>query len=135
MTLVQTQTRVTSADPVHSTVADVIDAAGPQVWFDMTVEVALSVMAAARAGHLVVCDEDGLCVGMVTLARLTAVRDSSGYTDRIRLRDIADRIGSFASPPATRAETEDAMPCGRLGPLPVVDDEHGSTLGVLALSR
>jgi CBS domain-containing protein len=134
LTLVQTQTRPVSAHPVHSTVADAMDAAGPQVWEDMTAEVALSVMAAARTGHLVVCDEDGLCTGLVTRARLTAVRDSSGYTDRIRLRDIADVIGPFASPLAARAEAERAMRCRRLGALPVVD-EHGSALGVLALSR
>lgn len=93
MTLVQMQPRPVSADPVHSTVADVMDATGPQVWYDMTVEVALSVMAAARTGRLIVCDEDGVCVGVVTRARLTAVRDSIGYTDRIRLRDITDGIG------------------------------------------
>ncbi|MEU9351603.1 CBS domain-containing protein [Streptomyces griseoloalbus] len=134
MTLVQMQTRPASAHAVHSTVADAMDAAGPQVWEDMTAEVALSVMAAARTGHLVVCDEDGLCTGLVTRARLTAVRDSSGYTDRVRLRDIADVIEPFASPLATRAEAERAMRCRRLGALPVVD-EHGSALGVLALSR
>lgn len=134
MTLVQMQARPASAHAVHSTVADAMDAAGPQVWEDMTAEVALSVMAAARTGHLVVCDEDGLCTGLVTRARLTAVRDSSGYTDRVRLRDIADVIGPFASPLATRAEAERAMRCRRLGALPVVD-EHGSALGVLALSR
>lgn len=134
MTLVQTQTRTASAHPVHGTVADTMDAAGPQVWEDMTVEVALSVMAAARTGRLVVCDEDGLCTGLVTRARLTAVRDSSGYTDRIRLRGIADVIGPFASPLTTRAEAERAMRRRRLGALPVVD-EHGNALGVLALSR
>jgi CBS domain-containing protein len=134
LTLVQMQPRPASAHPVHSTVADAMDAAGPQVWEDMTVEVALSVMAAARTGHLVVCDEDGLCTGLVTQARLTAVRDSSEYPDRIRLRDIADVIGPFASPLTTRAEAERAMRCRRLGALPVVD-EHGSALGVLALSH
>lgn len=102
MTLVQTQTRTASADPVHRTVADLMAATGPQVWLDMTVEVALSVMAAARAGHLVVCDEDGLCTGLVTRARLTAVRDGAGYTDRIRLRDIADGTGTSATPLARR---------------------------------
>ncbi|WP_410538179.1 CBS domain-containing protein [Streptomyces sp. KL2] len=76
-----------------------MDTAGPQVWDDMTVEVALSVMAAARTGHLVVCDGDGRRTGLVTRARLTAVRNGSGYTDRIRLRDVSDG-GSFASPPA-----------------------------------
>ncbi|MFI2632206.1 CBS domain-containing protein [Streptomyces collinus] len=134
MTLVHMQSRPASTHPVHGTVADAMDAAGPQVWEDMTVEVALSVMAAARTGHLVVCDEDGLCTGLVTRARLTAVRDGSGYTDTIRLRDIADVIGPFASPLTTRAEAERAMRCRRLGTLPVVD-EHGSAVGVLAPTR
>lgn len=115
------------------TAAHPADAAGPQVWEDMTVEVALSVMTAARTGHLVVCDEDGLPTGLVTRDRLTAVRDGSGYTDRIRLRDIADVIGSFASPPARRAEAERAMHRRRLGAPPVAD-EHGNALGDLALS-
>ncbi|MDX3226240.1 CBS domain-containing protein [Streptomyces sp. ME19-01-6] len=134
MTLIQMRTRPASAHRVHSTVADAMDAAVPQVWEDMTAEVALSVMAAARTGHLVVCDEDGLCTGLVTQARLNAVRDSSGYTDRTRLRDIADVIEPFASPLITRAEAERAMRCRRLGALPVVD-EHGNAVGVLALSR
>jgi hypothetical protein len=72
-----------------------MDAAGPRVWEDMTVEVALSLMAAARTDHLMVCDEDGLGTGLVTRAGLTAARDGSGYTDRIRLRDIAGGIGPF----------------------------------------
>ncbi|KOT31243.1 CBS domain containing protein [Streptomyces caelestis] len=134
MTLVQTQFRPASAHRVHSTVADTMDAAGPQVWEDMTVEVALAVMAAARTGHLVVCDDDGLCTGLVTRARLTVVRDSSGSTDRIRLRDIVDVIAPFASPLTTRTEAERAMRRRRLGALPVVD-EQGNALGVLALSR
>ncbi|AKZ53170.1 hypothetical protein SAM23877_7552 [Streptomyces ambofaciens ATCC 23877] len=134
MALGQLPARSVGAHPVHGTVVDAMDAAGPQVWYDMTVEVALSVMAAARAEHLVVCDEDARCVGLVTQARLTAVRDSSGYTDRIRLADITDGSQPFVSPSATRAEAEDAVPCGRLGPVPVVD-EHGSVLGVLALFR
>ncbi|MEV6116999.1 CBS domain-containing protein [Streptomyces sp. NPDC052109] len=134
MTLDHSQFRPASAHPAHSTVADTMDAAGPQVWEDMTVEVALSVMAAARTGHLVVCDEDGMGTGLVTRDRLTAVRDGSGYTDRIRLRDIADVIGPFAAPLAPRAEAERAMRRRRLGAPPVVDG-HGNALGVVALSR
>ncbi|MEV6742220.1 CBS domain-containing protein [Streptomyces sp. NPDC051104] len=134
MTLGQLQDRSVSARPLHGTVIDVMDAAGPQVWYDMTVEVALSVMAAARAEHLVVCDEDARCVGLVTQARLTAVRDSSGYTDRLRLGDITDGSELFVSPLVTREEAEEAVPFGRLGLVPVVGD-HGSALGVLALSR
>ncbi|AIJ12808.1 CBS domain-containing protein [Streptomyces violaceoruber] len=134
MTPGQLQDRSVGALPLRGTVADVMDAAGPQVWYDMTVEVALSVMAAARAEHLVVCDEDARCVGLVTQARLTAVRDSSRYTDRLRLGDITDDSEPFVSPSATREEAEDAVPFGRLGLVPVVD-EHGSALGVLALSR
>ncbi|MEV7753219.1 CBS domain-containing protein [Streptomyces griseofuscus] len=133
MTLDQTQFRSTRTNAAQ-TAADPADAAGPQVWEDMTVEVALSVMAAARTGHLVVCDEDGTGTGLATRDRLTAVRDGSGYTDRIRLRDIADVIGPFASPLATRAEAERATRCRQLGAPPVAD-EHGNALGVLALSR
>ncbi|MFV0131773.1 hypothetical protein ACLGIH_00515 [Streptomyces sp. HMX87] len=134
MALVQLQTRSVSARPVRGTVVDVMDAAGPQVWYDMTVEVALSVTAAARAEHLVVCDEVARCVGLVTQARLAAVRDSSGYTDRLGLGDITDDSVPFVSPLASKDEAEDAMSCGRLGPVPVVG-QHGSALGVLAFSR
>ncbi|MER6304890.1 CBS domain-containing protein [Streptomyces sp. NPDC001657] len=106
MTLDQMQFRPASAHPAHGTVADTMDTAGPQVWEDMTVEVALSVMTAARTGHLAVCDEDGLSTGLVTRTGLTAVRDGAGYTDRIRLRDIADVIGPFAPPLTTGAEAD-----------------------------
>ncbi|MFI8210971.1 CBS domain-containing protein [Streptomyces werraensis] len=133
MTLDRTQFSSTRTDGPAATAADPADAAGPQVWEDMTVEVALSVMAAARTGRLVVCDEDGMCTGLVTRDRLTAVRDGSGYTDRIRLRDVTDVIGSFAAPP-TRAEAERAMRRRRLGAPPVADG-HGNARGVLALSR
>lgn len=60
MTLVQMRPRPASATPVHRTAADVMDTGGPQVCDDMTVEVALSVVAGARTGHLLVCDNDGL---------------------------------------------------------------------------
>lgn len=74
------------------------ETAGPQVGDDMTVEVALSVMAGARVEHLPVCDNDGSRTGMVTMAELTAIRDGAAYTDRIRLRDILvdDRDGTFS---------------------------------------
>ncbi len=62
---------------------------GPRVWTDMTVEVALSVMAGARVTHLLVCDEDGGPTGRVSRAGLIAVRDGAGYTDRVRLRDLS----------------------------------------------
>ncbi|MGW7436896.1 CBS domain-containing protein [Streptomyces sp. NPDC054849] len=134
MTLVQMQSRSVSANPVHPVVVDAMEAAGPQVCDDMTVEVALSVMASARAGHLLVCDEDGLCTGLVTPAQLAAVRDSDAYTDRVRLRDVLGDRGPFASPATTRAEAEHAMRYRRLDALPVVD-EQGGALGVLALAR
>lgn len=126
--------RPASANPIHRTVAEVMDAAGPQVCDDMSVEVALSVMAAARTGRLVVCDQDGQCTGLVTQAELTAVRDGSAYTDRVRLRDILGDRWTFTSPVTTAAEAERTMRYLRLGALPVVD-EQGSALGILALSR
>jgi hypothetical protein len=84
LTLTETHPRRTDAAP----------AAGPQVWDDMTVEVALSVMAAARTPRLVICDADGRRTGLVTLARLTAVRNAPGYTDRVRLRDLTGGHGT-----------------------------------------
>ncbi|MEU4034924.1 CBS domain-containing protein [Streptomyces collinus] len=134
MTLVQTQPRPAATDPVHRTAVEVMDAAGPQVCDDMSVEVALAVMAAARTGRLVVCDQDDQRTGLVTRTELAAVRDSSAYTDRVRLRDILGDHGSSTSPVTTMAEAEHAMRTRRLGVLPVVD-EQGSALGILALSR
>ncbi|MDX3214368.1 CBS domain-containing protein [Streptomyces sp. ME02-6991-2B] len=134
MTLVQMQPRSASATPVHTTVADAMDTVGPQVCDDMTVEVALSAMASACVGHLLICDNDGLCTALVTQAQLTAVRDSSAYTDRVQLRDILGDRGPFTSPVTTMAEAEHAMRYRRLDALPVVD-EHRSALGVLALAR
>ncbi|WP_075824756.1 hypothetical protein [Streptomyces acidiscabies] len=63
---------------------------GPRVCDDMTVEVALSLMAGARVDHLVLCDGDEQSTGLVTRARLAVLRDSPAYTDRLRLRDVLD---------------------------------------------
>ncbi|MFF0015926.1 CBS domain-containing protein [Streptomyces sp. NPDC005374] len=134
MTIVQMQPRSTGTSPVPRTVAAAMQTAGPQVCDDMTVEVALSVMASARTGHLLVCDNDGVCTGLLTQARLTAVRDSDVYTDRVQLRDIIVAPGPFASPLTTVAEAEHTMRHRLLDALPVVD-EHGNALGVLALTH
>lgn len=134
MTLVQMRLGSTGAMPAGRTVADAMDTAGPQVCDDMTVEVALSVMASARTGHLLVCDDSGLWTGLVTHAQLAAVRDGSAYSDRVQLRDILGDRGPFTSPVTTMAEAGHMMRYGDVDALPVVD-EHGSALGVLALSR
>nr|WP_246886228.1 CBS domain-containing protein [Streptomyces sp. GESEQ-4] len=65
-----------------------MDASGPRVGDDMTVEVALSLMAGARVEFLVLCDGDDQYTGSVTRAELVAHRGSSTYTDRIRLQDV-----------------------------------------------
>jgi hypothetical protein len=117
LTLVQMQPRP-SVTPVHKTVDDAADTAGPQVWDDMTVEVALSVMTGARAGHLLVCDDDGLCIQLVTRAQLTAVRDGSAYTDRVQLRDILGDGAPATSPLTAVAEAESAVPYRRIDALP-----------------
>ncbi|MFF5023689.1 CBS domain-containing protein [Streptomyces collinus] len=134
MTPIQTQPRPADASPVHRTAVEGMDAAGPQVCDDMSVEVALAVMAAARTGRLVVCDQDDQCTGLVTRTELAAVRDRSDYTDRVRLRDILGDHGPFASPVTTTAEAGQAMRSRRLGVLPVVD-EQSSGPGILAPSR
>ncbi|MFJ6793920.1 CBS domain-containing protein [Streptomyces sp. NPDC091268] len=134
MTLVQMQPRSAHPDLVHRTVDDAMEAAGPQVYDDMTVEVALAVTASSRTDHLLVCDEDGLCTGLITRERLSAIRDSAAYTDRLRLRDVLGDRGPFTSPMTTMAEAQHAMRYRKLAALPVVD-EQGSALGVLALAR
>ncbi|MEV6727626.1 MULTISPECIES: CBS domain-containing protein [unclassified Streptomyces] len=134
MTFVQMQPRSAHADLVHRTVDEVMEAAGLQVCDDMTVEVALAVMAGSRTDHLLVCDEDGLCTGLVTQAQLTAVREGAAYTDQLRVRDVLGERGPFTSPMTAMTEAEHAMHYRRLTALPVVD-EHGSALGVLALAR
>ncbi|MFJ9344645.1 CBS domain-containing protein [Streptomyces sp. NPDC101733] len=134
MTLVQMQRRPAHANPTPRTVNDAMDAAGPQVCDDMTVEVAMAVMASAGAGYLLVCDEYGDCAGLVTQAQLTALHDSAAYTDEVRLRAVLGDRGPFTSPKTTMAEAEHAMRYRRLAALPVID-EQGSALGVLALAR
>ncbi|GAA2539505.1 MULTISPECIES: CBS domain-containing protein [Streptomyces] len=86
MTPVQTQHH--GVEPFPQAGADGRDASGPRVRDDMTVEVALSLMAGARVDHLVLCDGDDQSTGLITLARLAVLRDSPAYTDRIRLRDV-----------------------------------------------
>ncbi|WP_374211926.1 CBS domain-containing protein [Streptomyces sp. C10-9-1] len=83
-----------------------MDRAVLQVGDHMTVEVALAVMAGARAGRLLVCDNDGLCTGLVTRAELSAVRDSPAYTDRLRLRDLP----GDGAPPAGHAGSHGRLP-------------------------
>ncbi|MER7574813.1 hypothetical protein [Streptomyces sp. NPDC126514] len=69
--------------------AEGLDASGPRVRDDMTVEVALSLMAGARVEYLLLCDGDDQLTGSITRAELAVHRGSSTYTDRIRLRDVA----------------------------------------------
>lgn len=104
-------------DSAAGTVVDDIEGHGPRVCDDMTVEVALAVMAGARVEYLTVCDGDDQSTGLITLVRLAGLRDSSTYTDRIRLRDVLD-----GTPPA---------PGGRSGGI----GGYGRVAGVLALSR
>ncbi|WP_240436663.1 CBS domain-containing protein [Streptomyces sporangiiformans] len=108
MTLVQTRQR--RADPAPTTAVRAMDASGPRVCDDMTVEVALSVMASARVGYLLICDGDDQCTGSITRAQLVVARDSSAYTDQMRVRDVLSVV------------------------LPVAVEEYGHALGVLALS-
>ncbi|WEO96529.1 CBS domain-containing protein [Streptomyces sp. FXJ1.172] len=94
MTPARTQYR--RPDPTPVSVVNDSEGHGPRVCDDMTVEVALAVMASARVEYLTVCDGDDESTGLVTRLRLAVLRDSSTYTDRIRLRDVLD--GSLPSP-------------------------------------
>ncbi|MET8561731.1 CBS domain-containing protein [Streptomyces flaveolus] len=103
--------------PVTVALAEDPEGHGPRVSDDMTVEVALAVMAGARVDYLTVCDGDERCTGLITLARLAVLRGSPAYTDRIRLRDVLD------GPPPSPG----ARPGGVGG--------YGRVPGVPALSR
>ncbi|MEU3220277.1 hypothetical protein [Streptomyces sp. NPDC006971] len=130
MTLIQLQPPSLNATPVSESVFDTMNTAGPQVCDDMTVEVALSVMASDRTGHLRVCDNDGLCTGLVTQAHLTTVRDSPAYTDRLQLRDILGDRRPHTSPATMVAEhaTHHRRPA-----TPSAVDEQVGASGVPAL--
>ncbi|MFF4800001.1 CBS domain-containing protein [Streptomyces sp. NPDC001351] len=78
------------------TAVEDIQGHGPRACDDMTVEVALAVMASARVEYLTVCDGDDQGTALISLVRLAVLRDSSTYTDRIRLRDVLDE--SLLSP-------------------------------------
>ncbi|WP_405448585.1 CBS domain-containing protein [Streptomyces achromogenes] len=115
MTPARTQHRM--PDPAPVTADGDVEGHEPRVWDDMTVEVALAVMAGARVEYLTVCDEDDRSTGLVTLVRLAGLRDSAAYTDRIRLRDVLDG------------------PLSPAGARPGDAGAYGRTPGVLALSR
>ncbi|MER5777040.1 hypothetical protein ABT144_22630 [Streptomyces sp. NPDC002039] len=135
MTLVQMQPHPPKPDPAHPTVAETTEVAALQVCDDMTVEVALYVMASARTSHLLVRDEDGHRTGIVTRPGLTAFRDGPAYTDRVRLRDIPVDRGALTSPPvATLPEPVYAPRHRRLDALPLAG-EQGNAPGTLALAR
>ena len=87
LTLVQTQRQQAVLSPM-SAVGD-IEGPVPRVSDDMTVEVALSVMASARVEYLLLCDGDDQHTGSITLAELAVHRGRSTYTDQIRLRDFS----------------------------------------------
>lgn len=103
MALVQTQQRLVGSVP--ATVCDALDTSGPRVGDDMTVEVALFLMASARVEYLLLCDQDEHCTGSVTRAQLAAVRDSPAYSDRIRVRDVLGAGGPHDRGPGALALT------------------------------
>jgi hypothetical protein len=114
LTPAQTQYGKSHLTPV--TAVEDIEGHGPRVCDDMTIEVALAVMASARVEYLTVCDGDDQSTALITLVRLALLRDSSTYTDRIRLRDVLD--GSLP------------LPGGRSGGV----GKHGRVPGVPALA-
>jgi hypothetical protein len=93
--LTPSEASVTPTETTHravgsraTTVREDLDGFGPRVRDDMTVEVALSLMAGARVDHLVLCDGDDQSTALITLDRLVVLSGSPAYTDRIRLRDV-----------------------------------------------
>ncbi|MER7690281.1 hypothetical protein [Streptomyces sp. NPDC097610] len=101
--MVQTQQRLVGFVP--TTGCDALDTSGPRVGDDITVEVALFLMASARVEYLLLRDQDEHCTGSVTRAQLAAVRDSPAHTDRIRVRDVLGAGGPHGRAPGALALT------------------------------
>jgi len=101
--------------PTPLTAVGDVEGHGPRVCDDMTVEVALAVMASARVEYLTVCDGDDQSTALVTLVRLALLRDSSAYTDRIRLRDVLD-----GPPPSPGGRSGGVDECGRVPGVPAL---------------
>lgn len=83
-----TQRRHTPPQSSEPTAGHDMASPEPQVGDDMTVDVALSVLIAARVRHLLVHNEDGGYVGSLNRDQLTAHRRGAWYTEHTRLRDI-----------------------------------------------
>lgn len=77
---------------------DHLDAIELRVFDDMTVEVALSIMAGAGVESLLLCDGDDERTGSVTRTELSVHRQGSAYTDRVRLRDVLGAPRAVVSP-------------------------------------
>ncbi|MCX5157597.1 MULTISPECIES: hypothetical protein [unclassified Streptomyces] len=120
-------------DGTGLTARDAMGDLGPRVGDDMHVDVARSVLISARAEHLVLQDEEGRCSGLVTRAQLDAHRGGSWGAAPTRLCDIPLDRGPFTESSAGVGEARTAMR-GRVLDMSPVIDEHGYTLGVLALT-
>lgn len=96
MTPLQTYRNPTTLDVMAR--IDHLDPIELRVFDDMTVEVALSVMAGAGVEYLLLCDGDDEHTGAVTHAELAVHRDSFAYTDRVRLRDVLGAPRPVVSP-------------------------------------
>ncbi|MFG2739434.1 hypothetical protein ACGFY0_05105 [Streptomyces chartreusis] len=96
MTPLQTHRNPTTPDVMAR--LDHLDAIELRVSDDMTVEVALSIMAGAGVEYLLLCNGDDERIGSVTRAELAVHRDSSAYTDRIRLRNVLGAPYADVSP-------------------------------------
>ena len=96
MTPLQTHRNPTTLDVMAR--IDHLDPIELRVFDDMTVEVALSVMAGAGVDHLLLCDGNDERTGSVTRAELAVHRASSAYTDHVRLRDVLGAPCPVVSP-------------------------------------
>lgn len=123
---------MTLVQPQRLHPAALLDVYGPHARDDMTVEVALFVMAGDRADHLCLYGDDQ-CRALVTRAQPVAVRDSPSSTDRVRLRDVIGADDTFSAPLTAPVDTGYPKWYRPLVTLPFAD-EHDGTPGAPALS-
>ncbi|MFF3764760.1 hypothetical protein ACFYYR_11835 [Streptomyces sp. NPDC001922] len=124
-------------DGTCPTARDAMAGAGPRTGTGTgtgtTVGTALPLPLGARAGRLLVRDEDGRRTGPVIRVRLAVGQGESRYRAKTRARDIVCNRGPFTA--ATAPVPADHAEGGRaLEASPMIDD-HGYARGVPAHSR
>ncbi|MFF7588003.1 CBS domain-containing protein [Kitasatospora purpeofusca] len=114
-----------------ATVGDLMKCPELQISEDVMVDIAMDVLHSSGADHLLVRDDAGRCVGLVTRLHLAPFQARSWYTERTPVRDIVLDRAPFATADMPAATAVAAMRARGLGAWPVVDHD-GHAVGLFS---